>query len=573
MARRPDRSRLRRTLRDRFGHERLRPGQEQVIRSVLDGRDTLAIMPTGAGKSLCYQLPALELPGTTIVVSPLISLMKDQVDKLDEMGVAASQVNSALSVRETRESLDQIDEDSAEFVFTTPERLTEPSFVDRLQGRKIDLFVVDEAHCISEWGHDFRPAFLALRDARRALGSPQVLALTATATEAVVQDILERLGIRGAAVLNTGVYRPNLTYEVARTPNEIEKERRLLRVLDETQGTGIVYTATVKACNEVADRLEGLGLSVARYHGRLGAKERRETQDRFMSGSLRAIVATNAFGMGIDKQDIRFVVHYQVPGSLEAYYQESGRAGRDGEPASCVLLYQVEDRRTQQFFLGGRYPGFQQVLAVYRALETTPRSAAGHTIHEVRESAAGAATSKVRVALNMLKEAGIAREARGAHFSLLRRDVPGAELEELARQYEERGQADRARLERMLQYAQSALCRWKILLEYFGDEIPWERCGHCDNCLNPVEARPPAQETSRPPAAAPLTRGPAPRPTPSPTGRGRRVRLPQHGEGEVIEVVSDTILVAFPNGERKLFKREFAEPADPPAPEGDEGGG
>ena len=553
-------------MRDRFNHHELRPGQEEVIRSVLQGVDTLAIMPTGAGKSLCYQLPALELPGTTIVVSPLISLMKDQVDKLDELGVAASQVNSGLSASETRENFGQIDEDSAEFVFTTPERLTDASFLERLQGRKIDLFVVDEAHCISEWGHDFRPAFLGLRDARRALGSPQVLALTATATDAVVQDILQRLDVPGARVLNTGVYRPNLSYEVARTPNEVEKERVLLRTLKESEGSGIVYCATVKACNAVADRLESLGVAAARYHGRLGARQRRENQDRFMAGELKAVVATNAFGMGIDKPDIRFVVHYQIPGSLEAYYQESGRAGRDGVPARCVLLYQVEDRRTQQFFLGGRYPGVLDVVSVYRSLETAPQAGQGHTLEEVRSGAAGVATPKVRVALNVLKEAGIVREARGSRFTLLRRDVPGPELEEFARQYEERSQADRARLERMLQYAQSALCHWKILLEYFGDEAEWDRCGHCDNCRNPIEAQAP-REPVRAPSAAPLTRAREPKPAaPSPTANGRRVRLPEFGEGEVREVVGDKILVAFASGEQRLFKKEFAEPADAPAP-------
>ena len=596
MAKRLGITRLKRTLRERFKLQQLRPGQEDVIRSVLEGHDTLAIMPTGAGKSLCYQLPALELPGTTIVVSPLISLMKDQADKLDELGVAVSQVNSTLTTRETNESMEEIEEDRSEFVFTTPERITTPAFLDTLAGKSIDVFVVDEAHCISEWGHDFRPAFLNLRDSITTLGRPRVLALTATATKAVVDDIIQRLGIGGARVYNTGVYRPNLRYEVIRTPGEHDKERRLGELLRELEGSGIVYTATVKNCEAVTTFLQGFGFAAARYHGRLSAKERHETQDRFMAGDLRVIVATNAFGMGIDKADIRYVIHYDLPGSLEAYYQESGRAGRDGEPARCVLLYRVEDRRTQQFFLGGRYPGFDDVLAVHRALEAAAGNGARPGLADIRDRAPGVAAAKVRVALNMLKEAEIVHEARGAHFELRRQGVRGEELEALTKQYEERGQADRARLERMIQYAQSALCRWKILLEYFGEDVEWERCRDCDTCLQPVEmtVAPPKANGEFPlPSASPNGVGPA---LPSSTtvdrlasgvgprgGRepdaagadaravaadaartprirqGQVVRLPEHGEGEVLEVQGDKILVAFPSGEQKLFKKEFAQ--------------
>jgi ATP-dependent DNA helicase RecQ len=555
MSRRPGLHGLKRTLRDRFKLLHLRPGQEEVIRSVLDGRDTLAVMPTGAGKSLCYQLPALELPGTTIVVSPLISLMKDQADKLDELGVPVSQVNSALTTRETNASLADIEADSSEFVFTTPERITTPSFQDTLRGKKIDLFVVDEAHCISEWGHDFRPAFLGLREAAVALGRPPILGLTATATPAVVDDIVGRLGMERPCVINTGIYRPNLHYEVARTPGEHDKQARLLELLHAEEGSGIVYTATVKNCEIVTDLLKGAGIAAARYHGRVPAKERHDTQDRFMAGEVRVAVATNAFGMGIDKADIRFVVHYDVPGSLEAYYQESGRAGRDSAPARCVLLYRVEDRRTQQFFLGGRYPDVDDLLAVYGGLEAaaSPLPLAG-----VRGTAPGVAGSKVRVALNLLKEAGIAHEGRGARFGLNRKDVPAAELQALARQYEERGQADRARLERMLQYAQSALCRWKILLEYFGEDVEWEHCGTCDNCLHPPEAflEPPTARAA--PGTPPLERSDGPRARAQRIRPGEVVRLPEHGEGEVREVIGDKILVAFPNGEQKLFRKEFA---------------
>jgi ATP-dependent DNA helicase RecQ len=326
-------STLRRTLRRTFGFRALREGQEEVIRSILAGQDTLAIMPTGAGKSLCYQLPGAELPGTTVIVSPLLSLMKDQVDKLREIGIDAVQVNSTLNAGEESEVLEQIEKEQREFVFVTPERLAQPEFLAKLKTNLIDVFVIDEAHCISHWGHDFRTSYLHLRSAIEALGNPRILALTATATANVVDDIRRQLGRENMEVIDIGVFRENLRFEVIPTPREEMKQEVLARLLGETEGTGIVYVSTIKDCEEVTDRLESLGFSAARYHGRLGARERKRTQDRFMAGDLRVIVATNAFGMGIDKPDIRFVVHYNLPGSLESYYQEAGRAGRDGEPA------------------------------------------------------------------------------------------------------------------------------------------------------------------------------------------------------------------------------------------------
>ena len=551
-----------RTMREVFGLERLRPGQAEVMRSVISGHDTLAVMPTGAGKSLCYQLPALHLPGTTVIVSPLISLMKDQVDKLAEAGVDASQVNSALTGAERREELGRIESGESELIFTTPERFTDPAFLETLRPKELDLIVIDEAHCISEWGHDFRPSYLALGTAVRTLGSPPVLALTATATPAVVEDIRKQLGLRSMRVFNTGIYRENLYYEVLRVTNELEKREQLARLMRETEGTGIVYCATVKAVEALSELFRGSGFETRMYHGKLPASERRENQDLFMSGALKAMFATNAFGMGIDKPDIRFVVHYQMPGSLESYYQESGRAGRDGAEARCALLYQLDDRRTQLFFLGGRHPKAEDLWAVCDALRAVGADREPASLPSVQEAAPDVAKTKVRVALSLLKDAGVVSETRGVRFKLVRPDAGREEVERAAEAAASRGEGDREKLERLMLYGQSAECRWKLLHEYFGEPFERESCGHCDNCLHPLEAQ---LGLTRNDEAAPTPPEAAP---PAPKKRkavelnvGDAVRLPQYGRGRVASLDGDKVSVKFPEGETRTFKREFVRRA------------
>lgn len=493
------RAALYRNLKKVFGLRQLRDGQEAVIGNVIAKRSTLAIMPTGAGKSLCYQLPTLTLPGLTVVVSPLISLMKDQADKLNEAGVPAVVLNSTLSASAEEEALQAIRNEKAKFTFTTPEQMSNTGLIDILSSQQINLLVVDEAHCISHWGHDFRPAFLELGAARRTLGSPPVLALTATANQPVIEDIQQQLGV-SLDVINTGVYRENLHFNVHQITREDERHQLVLHTIAGTEGSGIVYTATVKAATDLHRVLIESGESAAIYHGRLGARHRHEQQDAFMSGDARVMVATNAFGLGIDKRDIRFVVHLQLPPNLDAYYQEAGRAGRDGEASSCVLIYFHQDRRLRQFQQLGRYPAAEDVNAIVGALrrEQTVATAQSHQSSEANNTWISSKSlaehlpiskAKVQVGLHLLKQARVIAYNRKREVRLINAINDDA-VRDLTQSYRERDDSDRSALEEMEFYARTGYCRWKVLLEHFGESEAFERCGSCDNCIHPPSAQP-----------------------------------------------------------------------------------
>lgn len=355
-------------LQKHFGFSGFLEGQAEVIEAVLAGENAVVVMPTGGGKSLCYQLPAMMLDGVTLVVSPLIALMKDQVDALAARDIPTTFINSSLGYAETNKRLSEIRRGLYTLVYVAPERFRSAAFMEAIAGVKVRLFAVDEAHCISHWGHDFRPDYLRLKEAVERLGHPQIIALTATATQKVRADISEQLGLTNPRFLVAGFDRPNLALRVIHVSTEKEKLETLKRVMTTPTGTGIVYAATRKSVEQITAKLKMAGLSVEPYHGGMGEAERTRAQDSFMKGRVQAIVATNAFGMGIDKRDIRFVVHYHLPGSIEAYYQEVGRAGRDGLPADCLLLFNYADTRTQQFFIEGNHPPPELIRRVYHEI-------------------------------------------------------------------------------------------------------------------------------------------------------------------------------------------------------------
>ena len=510
--------RIDRVAREAFGFDALRPGQREGIEAVLEGRDTLVVMSTGSGKSAIYQIAGLLLPGATVVISPLLALQREQVDELRAHAAGgAAAISSAVGRSERAEALAELAEDALEFVFLAPEQLAKPDLLDELAIAGPSLMVVDEAHCISEWGHDFRPDYLRLGAVVEALGRPIVLALTATAAPPVRDEIVARLGLRDALVLTRGFDRPEIRLCVERHQAEDRKLRALREHVAAAEPPGIVYVATRRGAEELAAALCDDGLRAAAYHAGMRRHDREDAQTRFMDDDLDVIVATTAFGMGVDKPNVRWVVHAEISESLDSYYQEIGRAGRDGQPASATLFYRPEDIGLRRFFSGGQVD-LAEIAAVLDAVGDTPVETSA------LQAATGLGETRLAVALSRLEEAGaIEQRASGEIAPAGDAPPPKAAIEAAAAAEERRHEFDRSRVDMVRAYAETTGCRRAFVLSYFGE--PFEPpCGNCDNCL--------AGRVTVLPAELPFA-------------VGARVVHDEWGEGVVQRYEEDALVVLF----------------------------
>jgi ATP-dependent DNA helicase RecQ len=492
-----------------FGHRSLRPGQAEVISDILTGRPVVAVMPTGAGKSLCYQLPAVVLAErghVTLVVSPLIALMKDQVDALTAVGVPAVALTSAAGADEQRDILDGIRAGIYTLIYVAPERFRSPRFVDALRATagRLGLIAIDEAHCISEWGHDFRPDYRRLGDAVRLLGPPRIAAFTATATPEVRRDIAAQLALASPALHVRGFDRPNLHYAVERVGGGDDKSSTVVeRIRTRDGGVALVYAATRKNAEKYASALKLAGMRARVYHAGLDGEVRERAQDVFMAGKLDAIVATNAFGMGVDKSDIRLVVHADIPRSPEAYYQEAGRGGRDGKPTRCVLLFNHSDIKLQEFLIDASYPPAEVLRGVWKLLRDRPQLGRltpddDELENRLRNQLGGEVNgATMGAALRILERHGMLR--RDDENLMAARPEPGVFLPLDVESLQRRAEVERSKLRTMVEYAYYPRCRRQFVLEYFGDQ-DWNdrdrRCGACDTCEAIAHGRPTTMQLS-----------------------------------------------------------------------------
>jgi ATP-dependent DNA helicase RecQ len=506
-----------------LGFAALRPGQEEAVRAVLDGRDTLAVLPTGSGKSAIYQLATAIGGGPTVIVSPLLALQRDQVDAIEESGIGeAAALNSTLSRSAREELFEEAEDDELEFVFLAPEQLAHEETVARLRNAQPKLLVVDEAHCISEWGHDFRPEYLHLGSAVEALGRPVVLALTATAAPPVRAEIVERLGMREPALVIRGFDRPNIHLSVQTFHDEEHKKRALVEDVAAGPTPVIVYTATRRRTEELAERLDEAHVDALPYHAGLAHAEREATQEAFMHDRTEAVVATIAFGLGVDKPNVRSVVHAEVSDSVDEYYQELGRAGRDGGPARAVLYYRPEDVGLRRFFAGGGHLEVDEVLEV---AESVAAAQGPVDPRDLREET-GLSETKITSALGRLEEVGAVRVRADGRVTVTDRasDLHRAAVE--AAEAQQHRKDDRTRVEMMRGYAETRSCRRAYLLSYFGEEYA-PPCGNCDNC-DAGHGVPTAGD--------------------EPFEIGARVVHEQWGEGAVERYDGDAMLVLFDSG-------------------------
>lgn len=527
---------LRRAARSLFGWKALRPNQLAAMRAVMKRRDALVVLPTGAGKSAIYQIPASLIPGPTVVISPLLALQQDQIASLNERQrpeLRAVRISSNESPTQQAEAITEIREGRAEFLFITPEQLSNPDRMAEVAALKPALVAIDEAHCISAWGHDFRPDYLALGHLIDGIGRPPVVALTATASPPVRDDIVARLRLRDPEVVVSGLDRPNLFVEVAHCPTEDYRWRRLIALLSDDERPGIIYVPTRRAAEELATRLTDAGYPTQFYHGGMAAGARHELHEAFLADEVPIMVATSAFGMGIDKPNIAWVVHMALPDSPDSYFQEIGRAGRDGQPARVLLLWQAEDVGLQRFFSGG-LPDVDELRDLAALLRRKPA-----TKTELRETT-GLGPRKLGQYLSLLEQVGAAepraRQRIGApRYSPTPTDAAAAALAEAERQQT----VTRSRTDMMRAFAETRACRGQTLLAYFGEQMT-QVCGHCDNCHNGTSV------------ADQGAVGPFP--------VHSQVRHPEWGSGMVLSYEEDKMMVLFEEvGYKTLSVRVVSE--------------
>ena len=526
---------IRRVAREVFGFEELKPGQQEAVQAVLSGRDTLAVMATGYGKSAIYQIAGVLLDGPTLVVSPLIALQRDQVEDLaGPLAGGAAQVASTVPEAEREQALRDARRDRLEFLFMSPEQLANDEVLAEVKRAKPSLMVVDEAHCISEWGHDFRPDYLRLGAVADELGRPPVLALTATAAPPVRAEIVARLAMRDPLVQVSGFDRPNLWFGVERFHDEDAKERALAERVREADKPGIVYTATRKEAERLAEELTAAGIGAQAYHGGMAAGRREQVQAAFMDDETDVIVATTAFGMGIDKPNVRFVIHHAIADSVDAYWQEVGRAGRDGDPARALLLYRAQDVGLRRFFAGGGQVDEEQIEDVAKVLDAASGPVEPTELREETDLS----ESKLTTAVGRLEDVGAVEVLPSGEVAPAEDVEAVAEhVEEAAQVQEDRQAFDRSRIDMMRGYAElHGACRREYLLSYFG-EASNGPCGRCDLC-----------ESGEAEAGAD-----------GPFEVGSRVEHPKWGEATVQRYEGDKVVVLFDSVGYKSLLLEAAE--------------
>lgn len=471
-------------LKDSFGHNSFRGEQEAIIKRIVDDhKHALVLMPTGSGKSLCYQIPALYFENSTIVISPLIALMQDQVDALRKKNIPAAFINSTLSKQEREKRLNDFVTGKIKLLYVTPERFRKQDFVEKLKKIKIDLLAVDEAHCISEWGHDFRPDYSRIGEFRELLGNPLTIALTATATHDVQEDIIKKLHINKEDIklFHQGIERPNLRLESVDVFDDKEKLREIFSTLEKYEGSGIIYFSLIKTLERFSEILGDKGFKHGVYHGKLEDRQRKNMQRDFINGKQNLMLATNAFGMGIDKADIRFVIHAEVPSSIESYYQEIGRAGRDRKDSLCLLLYNQDDLYTQMEFIKWSNPDVNFYFALYNLLKRDLGLINSSGIEYLREQMNFKNKNDFRIetALAMLDRYGVTEGELERKNLLLANELP--EILQDEEHLKEKLLNDNKKLLSVVNYFRGENCRRVFISNYFG--FPGENpCGNCDNC-------------------------------------------------------------------------------------------